>query len=249
MPVRPTVPGEATTTEPSPNDQPGGGIVLPPELRDMTPKRPVEETRPGNSSIPRGPLLPGMQPGPKIQPLLLGKRPEPLRPLSPVPPPRDIPDDEPPLLRIRPAGNSQSGLMPEMVPWSDEDKNPIVRQAARITTKQVQHTISLDEAKLPNANEDQAVTIRVHHESSPTPSIQASAIGMLPVDSKPVIQPMIEPVAKESAWRSPATNAPAILPNYEAQPLPLINKVEPNSGTPAVSSPLRGVSQGNPLRR
>jgi hypothetical protein len=247
MPVRPTAPGDATTTEPSPNDRPSGGIVLPPELRDMTPKRPVEETRPGNSSFPRGPLHPGMQPGPNFQPILLSKKPEQLRPLSPVPPPHEMPAVEPPLLKIRPAGNSQSGLMPEMVPWNDEEKNPIVRQAARITGNQVQHTLSLDEAALPDANEDQARTIRVQHESSPAPSFQASAIGMLPVDSKSGVQPLKEPAAKEIEWRSPTANAPAILPNIEAQPLSL-SKAEPNSGNTTTVSPLRGLSQGNPLR-
>jgi hypothetical protein len=238
MPVRPNTP-EGGSPDLSPNDQPSGGIVLPPDLRNMTPKRPVEDTTPGSSSFPRGPMLPGMPTGPSPQPLLLGKKPEPLR-LMPAPPSQETPADEPPVFKIRPVGNSQSGMMPEMVPWNEEEKNPIVRQPARISGNQVQHTIRLDEAALPDANEDKVSTIRVHHESTMTSSLQTPSSGSKRLD---------EPAPQAASWRPTAANAPAILPSVEARPLPVFNPSEPTAGNPAVASPLRGLSQGNPLRR
>jgi hypothetical protein len=128
--------------------------------------------------------------------------------------------------------------MPEMVPWNDQDKNPIIRQPARISGKQVQQTISLDEAALPNASETQVSTIRVHHVSSSasTPHAQES-------------QSRNEPTSEPTSWRPTAANAPAILPNVEARPLPVHVPSEPIAVNPAVASPLRGLSQGNPLRR
>ena len=46
-----------------------------------------------------------------------------------------------------------------------------------------------------------------------------------------------------------AANAPAILPNVEARPLPAPQMAETVSNETPVVSPLRGLSQGNPLRR
>lgn len=247
LPIRPSAPGDATT-EPSPNDQPSGGVVLPPELRGLTPPKPVEETRPGSSSMPRGPMLPGLQPGLSPQPLLLGKKPEPLRLRTEDSPPLEIPAIEQPTLKIRPASNSQSGLMPEMVPWNDEDNKPITRQAMGIKGNQVQLTIRLDEPALPDANENQTTTIQVQHKTAPALSIQTSAIGMLPTEPKPIAHSKIDHLTQKSTWHSSAANAPAILPNIEAQPLPPMENMQSNSSSTGVVSPLRGVSRGNPLR-
>ena len=248
LPVRPSAPGEARSTEPSPNDRPGAGVVLPPELRGLTPPKPVEETRPGNSSIPRGPTLPGVQPAFNSQPLFIGKKPEPLRLRSEDSPLQEIPAAEQPLLKIRPAGNSQSGLMPEMVPWNDEDKKPVARPALGIKGNQVQLTIRLDEGALPDANETRMTSMQIQHETSPALSIQTSAIGMLPAEPKPVAQSMTEYPGQKSGWHSSAANAPAILPNIEAQPLLPTENMNSNSSSSPVVSPLRGVSRGNPLR-
>lgn len=247
LPSRPNAAGDAAASEPSPNDKSSGGIVLPPEFRDVTPKKPVEETPPDNSSMPRGPQFPGIRPDSVSQPLLLGKKFEPPRPLTPVPP-NSVPATEPSLLKIRPAGNSQSGLMPEMVPWNDEDKNPIIRQAARITGNHVQHTINLDEANLPDAGESKAQHLRIRHEPPPTLSIQTSAISHEPFEATSASESPHGPTARGPEWRSPAVNAPAILPNIEAQPLPALSQVEPSASGASAVFPLRGVSQGNPLR-
>lgn len=249
LPVRPAAPDENAATEPSPNDKPSGGIVLPPELRDVTPKKPVELPLPDNSNLQRGPMFPGVKSTPGNEPLLLGKKPQPLRSLSPAIPSNNIPaDDPPPVLKIRAEGNSQSGLMPEMVPWNDEDKNPIVRQAARISGNQVQNTISLAETALPDATEAKPLTIRVQPESSPSRLTQTSAFAAAPSESLPSSKPSLELATQATEWRSPNANAPAILPHVEAQPLPVPMKVETSSPGNAVASPLRGVSQGNPLR-
>jgi hypothetical protein len=133
--------------------------------------------------------------------------------------------------------------MPEMVPWNNEDKNPVVRQAIRITGNQVQQTIRLDEVALPDANENHKTTIRVQHETLSTPSNRAISLPPVGIESKPTC------LAQNTASQSSAANAPAILPNIEAQPLLPMSNTEASNGSAATISPLRGISQGNPLRR
>jgi len=177
------------------------------------------------------------------QPILLGKKPEPLRLRHADSQTDDTPSSQLPMLKVRPADASQSSLVPEMVPWNNEDKNPVVRQAIRITSNQVQQTIRLDEAALPNAGENQETTIRVQHQTLPS----------LANDTTSSLQPTIDPKpnspSQDAEWHSSRANAPAILPQIEAQPLPQVNKADTSVTATAVGSPLRGISQGNPLRR
>jgi hypothetical protein len=246
LPLRPSATGDGATTEPSPNDKPSGGIELPPEFRDVTPKKPIEEPRPGNSSLQKGPMFPSNNPSPSNEPLLIGKKPMPLRSLSPEMLPKRIPADEPPpMLKIRPTETSRSGLTPEMVPWNDEDKNPVVRQTARITGSQVQQTIRLDEENLPETNNVLPLAIRVQHESR-QPS---QATAMASFEAQPRQQPSVESQPPATEWHSSNAKVPAFLPNVEAQPVPVPTKMGVVSSDPAIASPLRGVSQGNPLRR
>jgi hypothetical protein len=242
LPFRPSAGGEGTSTSPSPNDRPSGGVVLPPDLNNLTPQRPVEESGPGSSSIRRGPSFPSNGLNSGTEPMHLGKTPEPLRLRTADAPSNDPSTTAPPQLKIRPASNSQSRLMPEMVPWNDEDKNPIIRQTARITSNQVQQTIRLDEAALPDSRE-QTTTIRVQHLNSPNSLMPTTAVEQLPNTPKTLNQGNME--LAES--RSTAANAPAILSNIEAQPLPAVSLETMPKGN-SIASPLRGVSQGNPLR-
>lgn len=249
LPTRPTAPADNIPSEPSPNDRPGGGTSLPRELENVTPRRPVEVPLPGSSSLPSGPQFPGSNPMSGPKPLLIGAKPMQPRSFAPNEPAKLVPADEPPpMLKVRPEVKAQSGLMPEMVPWSEEEKNPVVRQIARITGNQVQQTINLNEGTLPDASAAQPVTIQIRQENSPSRPIQTIAIAAAPIETKPLRNPVFEQSVPEPEFRS-AANAPAILPNVEARPLPVPQQPETVSQGPAVLSPLRGVSQGNPLRR
>ncbi len=249
LPTRPTAPADNFPLEPSPNDRPGEGTGLPRELENVTPRRPVEVPLPGNSSLPRGPQFPGSNPMSGPKPLLIGAKPMQPRSFAPNAPAKLVPADEPPpMLKVRPEIKSQSGLMPEMVPWSKEDKNPIVRQTARITGNQVQQTINLDEGPLPDATVAQPLTIQIRPESPLNRPIQTVAISAPPFEAKPLSKPMFEQPVPHPEVGS-AANAPALLPNVEARPLPAPQASETVSSETPVVSPLRGLSQGNPLRR
>jgi hypothetical protein len=205
----------------------------------------MEQPLPGNSSLQRGPLFPTMRPAPDVQPFLLGNKVPPVQTVPAATPSNNLPrEEQPAILKIRPAGNSRVGLTPEMVPWNDEEKNPIVRQTARITGTQVQQTISLDEGTLPDAADVKPLTIRIQEQSAPSRPIQTVAIAAAPNQA----MSLSVPSAYEPEVRS-AANAPAILPPVEARPLPMPQHTETISNAPAAASPLRGISQGNPLRR
>ncbi len=243
MPFRPSLPGDGSATEPSPNDKSGSGMTLPPDLRNLTPARPVEQTRPDNSNVPKGSQIRGQDTAEIQQPILLGKKPEPLRLRHADSQTDATPSSQLPMLKVRPADASQSGLVPEMVPWNNEDKNPIVRQAIRITSNQVQQTIRLDEAALPDADENRETTIRVQHQTLTT--LANHTMSSL----QPTIDPKPNSPSQDAEWHSSRANAPAILPQIDAQPLPQANKAETTITAAAAGSPLRGISQGNPLRR